>query len=682
MRKLFSLIAIFTCSILYSQKNTSYTDSLTLAIKKQKGSIEKVQALDDLIWNLRKSNPEQALKYAFQSQAISDSISYTKGFNTSLVRIGMLYTHLNNFNEAEKFLLKALEYESKSKYPHGIARAQNQLAILYQKKGDYNTSILYAKAAIENFNKLKNKSAVANVLTVIGYSYKELGLFDKAMKSLLESIELKKEIGVNNRLDESYINLGLLYLAMENYPKTISTLLKAKDEFSNLPVSQSKIYKNLGVAYYKTKKDSLAKFYYKQAIILNKKLKINDPDCYINLGNILYRQAHLDSAKVYYHKSLLTPKNYLTNENYGEVYNNLGNTFSSQNQTDSALYYYNKAYKASKITNDKLLLLEIVNNLSLEYAKTKNYLKAFEKSNEYVTIRDSVLKTYNNAIKIEDNYKSKQKIIELSEKDRQITQAKNKKKSYLISSLIIGCILLSLLFFFIIRGNKQTQKVHKDVEKQLKNQEIKYIHKIIAGQEEIRQKIAQDLHDSIGSTLSILKLHFENVEEQIQNIKATNKKEYHKATKLLDKVYNDVRKISHKMDTTLLGTYGLDIALEDLKENLESSNRIHVELDIHGANTRLENTLEITVYRIIQEMVGNTLKHSKAQNISIQLIQNKEQVQILVEDDGIGFNVKNGKRKGMGLRNIETRIDSLGGTFNIDSTPEKGASLTVEIPIY
>ncbi|QHI35956.1 Oxygen sensor histidine kinase NreB [Kordia antarctica] len=687
-KKMKILLLFFYCFTTFAQQNP-IIDNLYISLKKQPKDTNRVNTLNDLAFELYETKTEEALQFATEAKNLSDSLSFTRGYITSLTRIGTIALHEKKITEAEKLYLKALEMETKENFSFGIGRAQNQLNLIYQNKGNYTLALEYGLASLQKFELTDRKGASAIALTNIGHCYKELGEFDKAMEYILKGLDIRKELGDVNGLSDSYMDLGLLYISMKNYPKAINYLLQAEKGFRENTVDLLNLYNNLGVAYFESGNHSLALEYYTKTLALSKKsgLDYEDPDVNNNIGIIHFKKKELNLAKKHYFSSLSVPKKYSTLENRAETYNNLGNTYIEERKLDSALLYYNKASDIAKNINDKLLLLEVLNNLSVGYAKLGVYDKAFKNSNQYAKLRDSLQNTFINAIHIKDNYEENKKIIELLGKDKLIVQSENTRKNNLIYGLLIGSSLLVLLFFALIRGNKQKQKAQQEqierqkIEKQLKNQAIKSMHKMIEGQEDVRQRIAKDLHDSIGSTLSMLKLHFEIVEEKMEELKTTSYKEYNKATQLLDKACEDVRKISRKMDSGVLGSFGLLAALKDLKQTLESSNRLSVELSIDGFDERLNSTIEITIYRIIQELVSNILKYAKAEIITIQLIQSKKQLQVAVEDDGVGFNVEENQGKGLGIKNIQTRVASLGGTLVIDSTPGKGAYIHIVIPL-
>ncbi|MDY8136080.1 sensor histidine kinase [Aquimarina sp. 2201CG5-10] len=208
------------------------------------------------------------------------------------------------------------------------------------------------------------------------------------------------------------------------------------------------------------------------------------------------------------------------------------------------------------------------------------------------------------------------------------------------------------------------------------------IRAMIEGQEDERKRIASDLHDRLGSMLSMVKLHYQSVEKNIEHLNISNQRQYSKANLLLDKACAEVRNIAHNMVSGTLTKFGLIAALDDLKDSLEDNNTVNIDLIVHGFKNRLEQKNEINIYRIIQELISNVLKHANASEIVIQLIFNQNGLNLIVEDNGNGFEVNNiSKDGGMGLKNVLSRVDEIKGELNIDSSLDKGTTVTIDIPL-
>jgi two-component system, NarL family, sensor kinase len=405
----------------------------------------------------------------------------------------------------------------------------------------------------------------------------------------------------------------------------------------------------------------------------------------------------LDLALSNYQKSIEIQSQNVDNDKWLDSYCNIGHIYFVKKEYNIALNYYLKALDSSKKSKKKIDLSGILNNISTCYSELKQFDLAYKYASLHNELRDSIEFDYKKAVTLKEKYEQQKKDKEIAEKDKKIAlikveklEAESKKKSYFIYSLIGGLLLVTLLFFAIFKGNKLKQKQFlalKDIEigKQkieelLKKQELKSINAMIEGQEGERKRIARDLHDRLGSILSMVKIHFKSVEDNLDALKVSNLKQYEKANELLDSACDEVRKISHDMTSGVLSKFGLVAALEDLKDTLEQSEQLEVEFVTHGLDNRLENEVEIAVYRIIQELISNTLKYANATELSIQLLKSKNGLNVIVEDNGLGFDTKK-EAKGIGLKNINSRVSALDGELNIDSIIGKGTTITIDIPL-
>jgi signal transduction histidine kinase len=127
---------------------------------------------------------------------------------------------------------------------------------------------------------------------------------------------------------------------------------------------------------------------------------------------------------------------------------------------------------------------------------------------------------------------------------------------------------------------------------------------------------------------------------------------------------------------------GLTGAISDFVQKLSSTNTIHADLEIVGMEERLNPTLETVLFRVFQELITNIIRHAKARQLSIQLIRHEQELVLVIEDDGVGFDSSQSKNsEGVGLKNIRSRVEYFKGQVHIDSTPDKGTTITVEIPV-
>ncbi|MEP2057747.1 MAG: ATP-binding protein, partial [Maribacter litoralis] len=200
----------------------------------------------------------------------------------------------------------------------------------------------------------------------------------------------------------------------------------------------------------------------------------------------------------------------------------------------------------------------------------------------------------------------------------------------------------------------------------LKEQELATIDAMIEGQEKERQRVANELHDDLGSLMAAVKLQFNSLEA---SNKKGNQETFVKTETLIDEAYGKIRAIAHAKNSGLIAKQGLLQAVNLMAEKVSVASGIGIMVHDHGLDTRLENSMELTLFRIIQELMTNVIKHAEATEMNIHITNHGDTLNILVEDNGKGMVVNSGfmDREGMGLKSIDKRINHLNGTMNMES---------------
>lgn len=245
------------------------------------------------------------------------------------------------------------------------------------------------------------------------------------------------------------------------------------------------------------------------------------------------------------------------------------------------------------------------------------------------------------------------------------------------SMLLMFAAIIFLAFLFQRKLNKK-QQAFREIEKLLENQELKSAYLLIEGQDQERKRIAAEIHDNVGNLLATLKIFSDLVllKEQDSELKRLNSK----INEITETVTIEIRKISHSLDTGTIQNFGLKPAIDQLRDAIQSSGKINFTTQIDQDISLSKNTA-MHLYRIIQELITNTLKHSKATKARLEITQVENEISAIYEDNGIGFDINSSTSFGIGLQNIQSRINHLQGEFTIHST-DKGSTFILEIPNY
>ena len=230
-------------------------------------------------------------------------------------------------------------------------------------------------------------------------------------------------------------------------------------------------------------------------------------------------------------------------------------------------------------------------------------------------------------------------------------------------------------------NKKLRQEVAAKQELALKIEAHKDAHlqQLIDTQESERNRIAGDLHDSLGSLLSSIKLRFHGLKETSSSNQPEQEKRYRETLSQLDEAVKEVRRIAHNMSPVTLRRFGLRDTLQTLIDQINVSNQLEADIQILGLEERLPEQLELTVYRICQELLQNVIKHAQATTLHLQIIKHLDTINIVVEDNGVGMAVEK-VVSGFGFAAVQTKARLLKGNFSVESQPGKGCMVIVDIP--
>lgn len=291
-------------------------------------------------------------------------------------------------------------------------------------------------------------------------------------------------------------------------------------------------------------------------------------------------------------------------------------------------------------------------------------------------------------LEVEFETEKKERELALTNAELAMSKEEEHSRKQQRNAVIIVALLLTGLAILLFRNYRNQRRLRaqentlhtRAVNDILKQQEINSLEAMMKGQERERERVGRDLHDRIGSMLSSVKLQFSALEGRLTKLEDTQRTQYDKLSGLLDETVAEVRRISHDMVRGTLADFGLLRALQDLGEALTAPGKLNVEMSAFGMEDRLPPPFEVGVYRIVQECVSNVLRHAKATELTIQLTRSAYALNVLVEDNGRGFD-PHAMTAGLGLSNIKERAAALGGTTSIDSALGRGTTVSIDLPL-
>jgi len=370
-----------------------------------------------------------------------------------------------------------------------------------------------------------------------------------------------------------------------------------------------------------------------------------------------------------------------------KVLQNLSAEYWALGRKDEAFEQMEEALKVARRMKWSALEAEILIELHDWYNELGRTADALKHLQAHVALADSLNKVrYDDQLaRSEALYGAEKKERRIVEQEQALKLAENedRRKSLQRNALIGSTIALAILAFLLFRVMRNRQRLaeqqkalhDQQVDQLLAQQELKSINAMLEGQENERDRMGKDLHDRLGSMLGGIKANMAALEDRVEAMREDQ--QYQKVNKLLDQTVSELRQISHDMAAATLSRFGLEKALNDLRDTLHINGRLHVELNTFGLDQRLERSVEIALYRIIQELVSNVLKHAKASELTIGVTRAPGRLSVVVSDNGAGFDPSS-VSGGMGLSNVRSRATAIGATVQVDSAPGKGTTVSVE----
>lgn len=541
-------------------------------------------------------------------------------------------------------------------------------------------------------------------------------------------------------LIDKKIDLAKKLILTEEYSKSLKILLPLSDK----EIGYRNIETNflIGEIFKKTKDYKKSIFYFKKSLYLNRLETLPDGDKYIkppdlisikfktllSLSGVYLNKQEIDSSSFFLEKLISIKNNDRKKDIYlGDAYNNLSViNFKYKKDYKTAEDYIKKAIKvhntivvdkelklsgdyanlaniysekgnfekAKKIYLQALKIVEPLNtiqviehkellydNLAWILYKLKDY-RAFEYLDKSILLREEIR---NDNIKREVKKIEARHNVDLIKKAAENKQLKLERNVWItgIIGIVVSLLLLFLASMYKLRQYNLSLKLSKnELEKQreldeLKSEsQIKIINATIDGKETERKEIAETLHDNVSALLSSANMHLQATKKRFKGEELPS--ELQKTQQIISEASQQIRDLSHTLMSSVLLKFGLAYAVKDIAQKYSNSDiKIHsVTNNVH----RYTQNVEIKIFNIIQELINNVLKHSKAKNTYTILEEiTGDKLLIVVKDDGIGFNDEN--KKGIGLNQIKARIQMLNGELEVKSNAKQGTKISIIIPI-
>jgi two-component system NarL family sensor kinase len=609
----------------------------------------------------------------------------------------------------------------------------------YFDHGKYDSALYYSKQALPVAMKLDQIDRIAKSHYNISLVYTQLTNYDSAEAHLDRIEDLRRQIKDTALLINTYNTRALLSNYRSDFETAVEELMKAMELIERSKSKSARdllaqAYGNIGHNLIAEKQIEKGIEYEKKALLMKGYpnearyrvlIHLDIFDSYLKLGDLSEARLHLDSAiegnqllnniavsvlvanskGVYYNAIKDIPKalaayeeGYRLSEQSGteyykaEIASNVAQIYLGQNNLAFAEKFSLEGNETARRLSQLKVAATTYNTLSEIMSRRKDFKRALEYAALYKTFADSATneETQRTSVALESRYqhqKRQKEIVALTAANVAHELDGLKKDRMLIGGSILSIAIIVVLALSYFNSKQRREIVEK--ERVLQHEQIKFLERqqqvvslqsMINGQETERTRIAKDLHDGLGGLFSTVKMYFSTL--QYKNPELGNDELFQKGYSIVDTASVEVRRIAHNMMPEVLMKLGLINALKDLCDSITSGKLLTVSLEVHGMNSRLNSTTEIMLFRIIQELLNNIIKHAHASEAIIQCIRDQSRLSVIVEDNGRGFDTlvaEAGVHAGMNT--VKHRVDYLKGKITIDSQKNVGTTVMMDFLI-
>ncbi len=524
----------------------------------------------------------------------------------------------------------------------------SSLLNLYFYLGDYPNAMETISREMTIAEKTNNKKRIAHCNNILGYIHFKQGNFNEAENYYNRYISIAKQLNDSVMLAHGLGEKSDVLIQEKKYTQAIEVInitLQICDQLLTSKGNQDTNQINYKINQYKTK-------------------------AFYRLGKVYKLTGELTKALQYALESIKHSTIGASSYDIASYHINTGDLYKEKKEFRKAIEYLRYGFNLSSNIQHRENKRDAAEYLSQTYASLHQFDSAFYFYQIYTSLKDSIV---NNETKMK--IAGIQAQYDLAKKDKEIARQQQ------IRNVMIGSFIFLIIVLLLVYNGYRLKQKNK-YQKELNRQQNELFNVIVSTQDQERKRIAQDIHDSLGSVLSAARLKLSSLEESKKLLSPDQLEKYKSAMELIDEASTELRNISHNIMPATLSKLGLVAALQSLIEKIAAHSGMQINFTAHDLQERIEEATEISIYRIILELINNIVKHARAEKATIQLIKFPSYINISVEDDGVGFDFDKAifENKGIGLGNILSRVEYLNGTVVIDSSPGKGTTVIIEIP--
>lgn len=642
---------ILPCKSIFGQItfDRSYTDFLIAKYSSDTSILNLIHFAGEKIYQA----PDSSLAYGKLVLKIMSDRKYFTYESEVFELMGKSSDIIGARDSAKYWFEKSLVVRKIKGDSKAIAQTYYHLGVLMRRSSKYEEALNYYAKGIEFSHEgvRPPTRTLANLYSSLGLVYGKINQDERALVALNRGLEIRKAIGDSLGIGTSNLSIGNFYAERKNY--------------------------------------SLAEDYLQKSIFMYSKLNYQQGLFRVknSLANILYEQGRYTEALRIYEEVLKLVDGRGDLVLQASLKNNIGSVLNEMKQFREAMDILQDGLNTMDDEDDLDLALSLHQNLSKALYQSRNITQAYAELEKALVVQSSIIKEKTEAIQRESDNRlqieEEALQIELEKEQALAKQAQIELANRnLVAGIIIGVLLLLLGIGWMmsrLRIRRRRLTFENRIDRLLHQQEEVMFGAMIRGQEQAYSSIAQELHDNIGMLLSATNLHFSSLEEKLDS----QLEAFQQAKSTLLKAVKEVRTLSRDMLSGTLHHLGLVESIENVLKVVKQTGQYTVSLDlINLEEAEIPPSITHAVYRSIQELLSNVIKHAHATHIDVQLAYQEDELILVFKDNGIGIQINPDRlEQGMGLKSIQSRITDHQGICQIERPNEGGTKVLLRLPL-
>lgn len=672
LKNTFLLVLLISTLNSLGQHNL-YDDTSTINSLLERAKFVRVKNVDSakvLLLSLKK----QCSFALLNSKTVKKNTQIETVYLKKLAKIVYLLAETNNIGNNKK---SALGYFKEAENTFlllndslNIAHCLYEKAAINSELGNIPEALNDYTVGLKIFEKFNDKKLIAKSLNGMAVIFKNKSQIKEALSYYERSLKIFEQINDKNGMAGTLCNMGVICKGQDQLKEALDYYARSLSTYKaiNNKKGQGKVLSNIGSIYFLQKKMDTALVYFDLSLKINEEIddRISTASSLNNIGAVFFEKGQFDKALEHFKKSLTISQSINNKSGVAKSCTSISDIYLRKNNLNEALKYSLTSLKLSQELGYPFIIKASALNLKKIYQAQNNSKKALEMFEIYVSMSDSL----NSQEAKELSYKSKlnydysRKILTDSlnlaskinlQKTQLLLELKEQKQ---LQQLYMFGIILIVVFFLILFIYKNYVYTKKSLVT-----EKKFSTQLLDEMEKERNRIARELHDGINQNLIVAKRFSINNENKA-------------AANIIDTCIEEIRQISREMLPVYIKEESLKFSLIMLINKVEVNTNMLVSYYIEDIN--FSDEVKLQLYRITQECISNSLKHSKANAINIQLKKDKF-VTLQIEDDGEGFNIDETNTNHFGLITIRQRAKAIGAKMEIKSKIKEGVQITITL---